>query len=450
MGKIIYNIVRTAEGSMTTYRVADVERADNDAICQALTAAAKDAWEYLTTVPGSYTATEVANIKYPIDLREGTTLPKEMTEVQVVCGTFRCGVGLKDDRGCDNYSELFRVLSKFESMTHLAQKERSIFTARMELGKLVCEARVVLPTDMKAICDCCGDNVIYPSTMCPAIDLDRRCIVATDGKLLVARKFNLVSIHHEGEMPKTFYMPKEVVRMQGEVTVQLYERGCTVIDEKGVEVSVEHTYRYPRWETVWPAYRSGMAAVDGKAMTKAVKGAVGTLPERGKGDKETVLLTHEPKSKDLCISAYHGAEKKSGQSMSDVTASDVVAWRLPMNAGRLLKALALKPKAMYAGYNEQPEQPNRLVLEDAESGMAAVLYLYSTEDLEKALHETEADFAVNGPRALHRCFDKDSWLLDSQKAQSTPTIQSIQKTQITQTTQKPSFVDMLRKVLMAA
>ena len=37
-----YNIVKTAEGSATTYRVAGMEQADNQAICQALTEAAKD------------------------------------------------------------------------------------------------------------------------------------------------------------------------------------------------------------------------------------------------------------------------------------------------------------------------------------------------------------------------------------------------------------------------
>ena len=441
MEKKNYNIVKSAEGSTTTYRVEGIETANNAAICQALTEAAKDAWMYLTTTPGTYTAGQLVTGKLVVDLREDTELPKEMTNVQAECGTFRCCVGLKDWwNGQRNYITLFRVLWDFEKLANMQIKDRAMFTARMELGKLLCEARVVLPDDMKAICACCGNDPLRPSLNYPAIDLDRRCIVASDLALLVAKKITLVSIHYEDKVPETFYLPKEVAKMKGEVTVQLYERGCTVIDQNGTEFSVEHEAPYPRWEKVWAKYRGGMTIVDAKAMEKVVKGAVATLPEKGKGSWETVLLTHETQSGAICFSGCDGAKIVNTQNMPDIVATDEVAWRLPVNAGRMLKALALKPKTMWAGYQEYSTLPDRVVLEDSTAEMAVMVHQYMVKVLEDALRETEADYAVCGSHGLHRCYDKDGWLLEQMETKY-PTHAAVIK---------PTFAEMLRKVLLAA
>ena len=454
MAKRIYNIVRTADGGMTTYRVVGMETADNAAICQALTEAAKDAWKYMTTTPGAYTSAQL--VKQCIDLREDTELPEELTGVQVVCGTFRCGVALKDWRGRTNYTKIFRVLSQFEGIARVPQNDRHVFTARMDLGELVCEARVVLPADMKAICDCCGSDPFRPSMEYPAIDLDRRCIVATDASILVARKFTLVSIQYEDKVPATFCMPKEVARMRGEVTVQLYERGCTVIDEKGTEVSVEHGARYPAWETVWPAYRSGMVIVDSKVMSKAVKGAAATLPERGKGNSEAVMLTHEAQSDAIVLCGYDGAEKKSSLCLPDITATDEVAWRLPVNVKLMQKALALNPKTMYVGYREHSALPSRIVMEDTTAEMMVMLHKYPGVALEESLRETDADYAACGTRGLYRCFAEDGWLLEQLETKyptkpvknKKPTIKK--KNLKVKTETKPTFAEVLRKALLSA
>lgn len=464
-----YNIVKTAEGSMTTYRVVGAEQADNQAICQALTEAAKDVWQYLTAIPGAYTATEMR--KTDLSLRDGLELPMELHTLRVECGKFNLCVKPIDDYGKPNYSTIFRVLTEFEKLARVKQGDRAVFTVGKELGALVCEARVVLPSDMKAICACCGDDPIRPSVNYPALDLDRRCIVATDCSLLVAKKVTVASIHYEDKVPETFYLPKEVERMQGKVTVRLYEQGCTVTDQKGTEVSVEHERPYPKWHTVWPPLRGGMTLVDSKAWTKVVKSAMNGMPQNSKLKDESLLLTHHPASASLTLRGYDGAEMVNEQCITDCVATDEVPYRIGVYAPRLLKALALQPKTMWMGYSEYDTRPTRLVMEDTQAEMVVELYRYDVDDLRDALMPTDEEYVVSDTRRLYHCYDKDGWLLEqvetkyptcgelkTQSNLKTPTTQStprarrtptIQSTPTTQTTAPLSLADRLRAALRA-
>ena len=405
-----YNIVKTADGGVTTYRVVGVEVADNLAICQALTEAAKDVWQYLTAMPGVYAAAEMR--KTGLSLRDGLELPMELHTLRVECGNSNLCVKPIDDYGRPNYSTIFSVLSDFEKLARVKQSDRAVFTVGKELGALVCEARVVLPTNMKAICDCCGDDPFRPSVNYPALDLDRRCIVATNGALLVAKKITVAYIHYDDKVPETFYLPKEVERMQGEVTVRLYEQGCTVIDLKGVEVSVEHEAPYLKWYAVWPPLRGGMTIVDSKTWTKVVKNAMNGLPQKGKWKNESLLLTHYPASANLTLRGYDGAEMKNEQRIADCVATDEVPYRIGVKPARLLKALALQPKTMWMGYSEYDTQPTRLVMEDAQAEMVVELCRYDVNDLRDALMPTEKEYVVNDTRRLCHCYDKDGWLLE--------------------------------------
>ena len=404
-----YTIVKTAEGSMTTYRVIGIEQADDAAICQALTEAAKDVWPYVTAKPGTYTASDVC-IDICCNFIEDSTFPTTLRTLRVECGP--CSYVITPNNGRFHFIRLFSILAHFEKLARVKQNERAVFTARTELGELVCEARVIMPTDIKAICELCRNDPYDPYMNFPALDLDRQCIVASDGVMMVAKKVTVASIHYGDKVPATFCLPKEVVRMQGEVTVQLFERGCAVTDQNGVTAEVEHNRPYPKWYTVWPEYRGGMTIVDSKAMAKVVKRAAGGLYFHGKQEEEAVLLTHHPDSADLCICGYDGAENVNTQTIHDCIATDEVAWRVPVNAVRLQKVLALKPKLMWAGYQENSTLPNRIVLEDMEEQMAVVLKRNFCEDLDKVMRETEAEFAVCGNRGLCRCFDKDGWLLE--------------------------------------
>ena len=466
-----YNIVKTAEGSMTTYRVVGAEQADNQAICQALTEAAKDVWQYLTAIPGAYTATEMR--KTDLSLRDGLELPMELHTLRVECGKFNLCVKPIDDYGKPNYSTIFRVLTEFEKLARVKQGDRAVFTVGKELGALVCEARVVLPSDMKAICACCGDDPIRPSVNYPALDLDRRCIVATDCSLLVAKKVTVASIHYEDKVPETFYLPKEVERMQGKVTVRLYEQGCTVTDQKGTEVSVEHERPYPKWHTVWPPLRGGMTLVDSKAWTKVVKSAMNGMPQNSKLKDESLLLTHHPASASLTLRGYDGAEMVNEQCITDCVATDEVPYRIGVYAPRLLIALAMQPKTMWMGYSEYDTRPTRLVMEDTQAEMVVELYRYDVDDLRDALMPTDEEYVVSDTRRLYHCYDKDGWLLEQvetkyptcgenpeppkrtkkakvksekPRARRTPITLS---TPTTQTTTPLSLADRLRAALMA-
>lgn len=346
-----------------------------------------------------------------VNTRDGAKLPAELTDVCVECGTSKYTIRLAQPL-CNHYTHLFAILGYFEKLARVKQNERATFTARMELGELVCEARVIMPTDIKAICELCGDDPYNPTMNFPALDLDRQCIVASDGVMMVAKKVTVAGIHYEDKVPATFCLPKEVVRMQGEVTVQLFERGCAVTGQNGATAEVEHGESYPKWYAVWPKYRGGMTIVDSKAMAKVVKIAVGGLCFRGKEKGEALLLTHYPDSANLRICGYDGAEKVNTQDIYDCIATDEVAWRVPVNAVRLQKVLALKPKLMYAGYRENSTLPDRIVLEDMEADMAVMLLRNFCKDLDEVMRETEAEFAVCGNRGLYRCFGEDSWLLE--------------------------------------
>lgn len=200
--------------------------------------------------------------------------------------------------------------------------------------------------------------------------------------------------------------------MQGEVTVRLYEQGCTVTDQKGTEVSVEHEAPYPKWHTVWPPLRGGMTIVDSKAWTKVVKSAINGLPQKGKREDESLLLTHYPASASLTLRGYDGAEMKNEQRITDCVATDEVPYRIGINPARLLKVLALQPKTMWMGYSEYDTLPTRLVMEDAQAEMVVELYRHDVDDLRDALMPTEKEYVVSDIRRLYHCFDKDGWLLE--------------------------------------
>jgi len=406
MEKNDYIIVKTAEGSMTTYRVANVDTADEVAICHALSEAAKDIWQYVTIVPGTYTAVQLKDSKSAAAQIDTKGLPKEKRNIRIECGSFRCEIR---DVNID-CPRLFYALYKYEVLAHVNQRDRQVFTARKDLGKQICEARVILPRNIKAICAFCGNDPIRPSLCYPAIDLDRRCIVASDGYKMVACKIAVTQIHYEEKVPETFYLPKEVARMRGEVTVRLFEKGCTVIDDNGIEVSVEHEARYPRWHSVWPTYCGGMAIIDNKAMPKAIKRVAGFLP--GHGKDEGILLAHYPDSCHLLISGYKEAEIMGEQSVNECISPDDVAWRLPVKVDNILTALAMKPKTMWAGYHKYSALPSQLILEDGSEQMAIIIQMASCGDaLRDYLHASEQEFAVTD-NALTHCFEPDGWLLE--------------------------------------
>lgn len=407
MEKNDYIIVKTAEGSITTYRVANVDTADEVAICQALSEAAKDIWQYVTIVPGSYTAVQLKDSKSAAAQIDTKGFPKEKRNIRVECGSFRCEVR---DVNID-CRRLFYALYKYEGLAHVNQRDRQVFTARKDLGKQICEARVILPRNIKAICAFCGNDPIRPSLCYPAIDLDRRCIVATDAYKMVANKIAVTQIHYEEKVPETFYLPKEVARMQGEVTVRLFKRGCAVIDQNGTEVFVEHEAYFPRWYSVWPTYRSGMTIIDNKAMPKAIKRVAGFLPGHGKDKGETILLCHYQDSYNLLISGCEEAEIMGEQSVNDCISPDVVAWRLPVRVGDILTALAMKPKAMWAGYSKNSALPSKLIMEDSSEQMAIIIQMACGDALRDYLLASEQEFAVT-ENALYHCFEPDGWLLE--------------------------------------
>ena len=407
MEKNDYIIVKTAEGSMTTYRVANVDTADDVAICQALSEAAKDIWQYVTIVPGTYTAVQLKDSKSAAAQIDTKGLPKEKRNIRIECGSFRCEVR---DVNID-CRRLFYALYKYEVLAHVNQRDRQVFTARKDLGKQICEARVTLPRNIKAICAFCGNDPIRPSLCYPAIDLDRRCFVATDAYKMVACKIAVTQIHYEEKVPETFYLPKEVARMRGEVTVRLFKRGCAVIDQNGTEVFVEHEAYFPRWHSVWPTYRGGMTIIDDKAMPKAVKSVAGQLPDRGKGDRETVLLTHYPNDVHLLVSGYGEDEMMGEQRVNECISPDDVAWRLPVRVGDILTGLAMKPKAMWAGYSKDSALPSKLIMEDSSEQMAIIIHMACGDALRDYLHASEQEFAVTD-KALNHCFEPDGWLLE--------------------------------------
>lgn len=407
MEKNDYIIVKAAEGSTTTYRVANANTADEVAICQALSEAAKDIWQYVTAVPGSYTAARLKDSKSAGSQIGIKGLPKEKSNIRIECGSFRCEI-MNINIDC---RRLFYALHKYEVLAHINQKNRQLFTAHKDLGKLVCEARVILPHNIKAICAFCGNDDMRPSLRYPAIDLDRRCIVATDAYKMVANKIAITHIHYEEKVPETFYLPKEVARMQGEITVRLFEKGCTVIDDNGIEVSVEHEARYPRWHSVWPTYRGGMTIIDNKAMPKAIKRVAGFLPKHGKDDGETILLGHYPDSYHLLISGCKEAEIMGEQSVNDCISPDDVAWRLPVKLENILTALAMKPKTMWAGYHKNSALPSKLILEDGSEQMAVIIQMACGDALRDYLLASEQEFAVT-ENALYHCFEPDGWLLE--------------------------------------
>lgn len=405
-----FNIVKTAEGGMTTYQVDSFESENlNAAICAALTEAAKDVWPHVAVPCGTYSAADLSKTgRNSVYMSANDDFPKQLQSIAIVCGVWKCCI----EYVSKNLYVFFRTIAKFETLASAKQADRLTLTKAMDLGNLVCEAHVVLPSDMKAICACCGDDPLHPSLSYPAIDLDRRCIVATDAALLVAKKVTLAYIHYEDNVPETFYLPKEVARMQGEVTVRLYERGCTVIGQNATEVSVEHEYRYPKWHAVWPPLRGGMTLVDSKAWTKVVKSAMNGLPQKGKCKEESLLLTHYPASANLTLRGYDGAEMVNEQRIADCIATDEVPYRMGVNQARLLKALALQPKTMWMGYSEYDTLPTRLVMEDAQAEMAVEIYRYDVDDLRDALMPTEKEYVVSDTRRLYHCFDKDGWLLE--------------------------------------
>jgi len=403
-----FSIKKSSEETRTVYEVA-CKQADNQGIYEALLAAAQDVWPFIQIPPGTYTAAQIQKVPFCGTDKE---FPTSLNEVTIKCGTYKSVIGVMDNYNSFQPLQLFRVLGIFESMTRVPKAERAIFFRGADMGKKVCEARIVLPQNIKAIVACCDNNPIDDSKNYPAIDLNRQTIVASDGRIMVAQKVTVASISYDGECPETFIIPIEVAQMQGEVKVELYEEGSVVTDLNGRSVSVKIIGPYPKWHTVWPMYQGGATTVNVKAMTKALNTAIASLQEKGKASFETVVLCHKPDDEGISITSYQNADERGYSMLPETTPSTEIPFRIGITPEYLKKALALKPTMMYVGFAEYSVLPNRIIFESSYNMAIQICERLPDSELEDVFSADADKYAVLSVRNLHRCYSSNGWLLE--------------------------------------
>ena len=265
-----YNIVKTAEGRMTTYRVEGMNSADTAAICAALTEVANDLWPHVKVAPGTYTSSKLA-IGKDIKLETTKDFPQELEEIAIVCGDSHFGIGALEN----NLYRFFWTLAKYET---LSGKKHMVLTKEdktEKFGKLLSTARFTVPKDIRKIMahtDKTKDGGIY---LRPHLDLKRHVIVATTGRTLVARHIHITEERNH-DLEDIQWLPREVEKMAGrEVTVQFYKDGTRITDSKDSYTLDfrEFSAQVPRWYMVVPQHTSCRLPIDAAAMKKAIAAA---------------------------------------------------------------------------------------------------------------------------------------------------------------------------------
>lgn len=263
-----YNITKAVENGMTIYKAADASAANNAAICAALTAAANDVWPYVHIAPGNYTAAQLCRtgknaLCFWIDDNE---LPADLRRIEVACGPARCAVG--DVR--NNIVTMFTILNRFETM---AKTKNAVFTKAAEMGDVLATVRFTVPKDIKKIIAHAEKKDSFRPVMeSPCIDLQKKTLVASDGKTLAVRRVEL-SVEADSNVPDLQPMPREIVDMAGMAVTARIEKGgrtCVTADN-GMSCVLDNQSRYPNWRSVLPTEASKPKAVDVAALKKAIK-----------------------------------------------------------------------------------------------------------------------------------------------------------------------------------
>lgn len=356
-----FNIVKTAEGSMTTYRVVGVEVADNLAICQALTEAAKDVWPYVNAGCGTYSAMTLAKTgANSIPKEAEKNFPKELENVFVVCGPWRCAI----ENVKSNLTTLFFTLAKFETLVGMKQTERLTLTKQKELGALLSTVRFTVPKDIKKIMvhtDKSGGKEVY---FHPHLDLKRHVIVATTGRTLVARHIAL-SEERSGKLDDIQWLPREVEKMAGqEVTVEFYKDGTRITAANDNSYTLDLTEflcTVPKWHTVVPQQTSERLPIDATAMKKAIN----AICVGGSADKFTLSAEQGKEELSLSYTDINYSININNETKLPVTWRSKglrVALSIPMTKD----VLALEPTSIRYQSEDRPvvwENADTLILE---------------------------------------------------------------------------------------
>lgn len=278
-----YNIVKTAEGRMTTYKVEGMNSADTAAICAALTEAANDLWPHVKVAPGTYTSSKLA-IGKDIKLETTKDFPQELEEIAIVCGDSHFGIGALEN----NLYRFFWTLAKYET---LSGKKHMVLTKEdkdEKFGKLLSTARFTVPKDIRKIMTHADKvNGGRSQYILPHIDLKRHVLVATKGYTLVARHIHITE-EREGKLEDIQWLPREVEKMAGqEIVVEFFKMGTRVTDANGAVYTIDFSdfdIAVPKWYMVVPQCTSCRLPIDAAALKKAITAV------RAGGEDKNVLL----------------------------------------------------------------------------------------------------------------------------------------------------------------
>lgn len=180
----------------------------------------------------------------------------------------------------------------------------------------------------------------------PALDIETGLLLATNGHILAVHKVQDYRCEGIADMLyDTVFLPYEVVKMKGMVTVEIvgdFTLSITAEDNNGVSGIVTQNTKYPSWRSVIPRCTGTAIPVDAKAWTKAVKEMLPKL----KNNSHYMELDALHGDNDILLRGYDGEGTEFRGTMPVVGGMPYGIYTA-MNAKRLRDVLAFGPTAMH-------------------------------------------------------------------------------------------------------
>lgn len=281
----------------------------------------------------------------------------------------------------------------------------------------------------------------------PAIEVESGLLLATDGHILAVHKAKDYRCElGEGVFVVNgcYLLPVEVLKMKGQVTVEITSDGNDTVvcasDENGVRGEVKQKVRYPNWRAVMPWSSGSSIDVNAKAWDAVLKEMLTKIDKSFMNYPMRVYA--EKKSKTVALSHYNSDTNETWQKDVEVEGGMPYKVSVSFNCKRLRDVLAFGPTGMRFYDN------SKAVMFHGDDTLVLLMPLWTSCDDVPACRIDKRDVDV---------FSFEEWLgapkeVAAQK-EAEPKVRPAKAAMISeqtgQATAEPTMADKLRAVLLA-
>ena len=280
--------------------------------------------------------------------------------------------------------KIFEVLDRAARSWDIATAARVTFEKPYETA-----ARVVSfslsTTAARELASCCGDDVLRPVMSGVHLDTRRRCLVASDGKIMRVFQLGAALTVDETAAASSYIIPAAVLKSGRVVTIDA--NGIASTDKKSAPCIAG---RFPNWPSVIPAANEAGRVAITPAQWKQLKKAVADVAKVHPGGKYScrrVIIAHETASDKLKVYAFDGDFNRERENVVSIDTA-APAFSISFRAEDFAR-IAGTPSALYV-----KDHSRAIVTTDA-AGLSLVMPMLQTGDDKYYIYFNFADGAAD-------------------------------------------------------